>query len=181
MHPARTLLLFAFFVLSHPAQAQTDCNIKINPERIRFNTALDFFIKRLKTDSFRVSEDKRQIPAFLKETIDCYLDTLANPDEEWAATCTHREGLPLHQLLFHAINAQEDVFVIAYWTGGIGTYITVVLMQLSERGIIINGQKNVTEFWSTRGFFKERSITALLPYLVHCKEYESGQNKYFKN
>lgn len=94
MHPTRTLLVIAFFLLSHPAKAQSDCNIKINPERIRFNTALDFFIKRLKTDSFRVSEDKRQIPAFIKETIDCYLDTLANPDEEWAATCTRREGLP---------------------------------------------------------------------------------------
>lgn len=171
----KILITFGIFIFSFwdvKAQRKNDCNITINEERILNNDNLDFFLKKLQRDSFITSIKQEEIPYFIREKLFCLIDTLANPDEEWQSGCmVFDERIPDRHLIFWGINKQEDIFVISYLTGGIGVNTKIMMMRLTDQGIKINKQKNVSDFWVGQTSFKGKTIIEMEEYL--------NKNRYF--
>lgn len=153
-------------------QTKNDCNVSFDESKIFFNSNLDFFLKKLKSDTFKVSYSREKIPDFIKLKFLCLIDTIASANEPWQVTDNiSDENLPRRRLRFSAINKKQDIFVVVYEKGGIGKITNIMMMKLTDNGVQLNGQKNVEDIWVGQGCFTGETITQLLIFLE--------ENKYF--
>ncbi|GAA4458817.1 hypothetical protein GCM10023092_27750 [Rurimicrobium arvi] len=159
--------MFVFIPSECYSQFRKDCNIHFDENKIHYNYNLDFFLNKLKTDSFTLSQDRKQIPSFIKGKLDCLLGDMANKGEDWQQTdVIFDETLPLHLLQFFLINKSNDVFIIVYRNGGIGEYTVILMMHLTDKGVIIDHQKNVDDAWYSDSFFTGTTIQELTEHLT---------------
>jgi len=174
-----TLFFISFYPLLSIAQNDNDCNISINKKSIRFNSNLDVFLKSLGNDSFSVSADRNQIPKYIIGKLYCLIDTLANKDEEWSSGCMQFEGIPKRQLLFHAINMQQNTFVIVYKKGGVGVSTFIIMMKLTNKGVLINEQKNVEDIWiGSNSSFEGKDVLYLASFLEANRYFDQLNTEY---
>lgn len=145
--------------------AHEDCNVSIDENRIKNNLNLDYFLKRIQTDSFSLCTEKQRIPEYIHDKIDCLFGDFANVGEDWNGTCTVTEDLPFKQLQFFAINKQKDIMVLVYRSGTIGVATSIVFMRLASKGISVNSQKQVVDIWGCRSFFHGKTLPELVTYI----------------
>jgi hypothetical protein len=133
-------IIVAFLMCSLVLRAQTNCYYKVDEKRILDNLNLDVFVRKMQTDSFKFSQDKHTIPAYVREQFDCLTrDTLlANPGEEWNSTDVHHivEGQPetTRQLVFYA--ESKEVMIIGYQKGGIVVFPKVLFMRFLDKRLV---------------------------------------------
>lgn len=165
----RIQLLTILFILlvGTSANAQDNCNIPIDTNKILYNTNLDFYVNHLKKDTLDTYFDRNKIPSYISKKLYCLIDTLANPDENWQSTdVVYGElQLPWRRLMFLSVNKREDLFVVVYEKGGIGTSTIIIMMKLTDKGIIIDHQKNVEDIWIGQTFFDGKNIPDLVKFI----------------
>ena len=85
------------------------------------NENLDFFVNKLKSQHFTIHTKKQEIPSFIKEQLPFINNrNIANPKEEFQSTDVVMDtSLPDRQLVF--LCNSEDVYVVTYEKGGIGS------------------------------------------------------------
>lgn len=176
----------SFILLALPystfGQLENDCNILINPNRIYYGYGIDNFIKSLRNDSFDVSGDRNTIPTFISKKLHCLIGDIASLNEDWAAGCTNYQDLPERQIQFHGINHSKNTFILVYKKGGIGVSTIIIMMRLTDKGIIIDEQKNVEDFWCghTLYFEDHMDIKDLPSFLTEHRYFERLNSVDFK-
>ena len=182
----RIIFLFAVIGISTALHAQNDCNIPINEKRILSNQNLDFFLKKLKTDTFTTDTDKRHIPVYIREKLRCLFgnttnpseelnatdEIMANPSEDYNATDVISDvHLPWRQLLFFALNKSKNVFLITYYKGGVGRSTITIMMRLS------NQYKNqVRDIWIGQTLFGGSTLPELIAFIQENRDKKDGVN-----
>lgn len=137
----KRLLLFGL-LLNFKADilAQKNCNFKIDTASILSNQNLDHLLIEFKTNSLRVTNDIKDIPAHVKKQLDCLANdfSIANPGQPYQVTDVVFKKLPWRQLVFLAKN--DNLLVMTYLKGGWGVMRYVLFIKFNETKII--------DFWS---------------------------------
>ena len=105
MTPIKTLIVSFCLVLTLNVSGQNTCGYKLDTAAILSNKNLDDFLAVLQTDSFIVTNDKKDIPRSIKKQLNCMTNgfSIANPGEPYQATdvVTWRiKPRPRRQLVF---------------------------------------------------------------------------------
>ncbi|RTQ44704.1 hypothetical protein EJV47_27310 [Hymenobacter gummosus] len=132
---------FLLISLASNAQKQTKCSYGIDEYVILTDRNLDNFIQKLKTDSFTIHTDKKEIPKPVLRQLICLNDNdkhfIANPDEYYQKTDIKiRRISPTRQLIYLA--KSNDMIVMTYKRGGWGGPNTY-LSYLTKMGLSIYG------------------------------------------
>ena len=150
---------------------QNPCGIQIDTVKILLDENLDSFLTSLKSERFQTFNDKKNIPAIIKEQLDCLTKdqfSLANPKEEYRCCCTSSQKLPKRQLLFFSLSA--NTLLMTYLTGGDGVSTTILLARLQDEKII--------DIWTGYGFPKFRSKRKVIKYINSKRNIELGLHTY---
>jgi hypothetical protein len=127
-------LTFAFIV-----NGQSQCVYKIDTAGILANRNLDTFLSELETDSFTVTNNKKDIPRLIKKQLRCMPDgfSIANPGKRYQATDVvvwRVKPLPRRQLIFLA--KSKDMLIMTYFIGGIGKSGHILLIKFQDKKIL---------------------------------------------
>jgi hypothetical protein len=134
------LYLLLYLLLSNSTvSAQKNCSFSIDTVKILRNQNLAAFIAELRTDSFKITNNKKDIPRFIKKQLKCYAHgfRIANPNQSYNATDVGSGrliDLPRRQLKFLA--KSDDILVMQYNEGGIGVSPHLLLVKFDKRKII---------------------------------------------
>jgi hypothetical protein len=132
------LIIFCIIIIIKSGYGQTNCAYPIDSAKIIQNLNLDDFLHALKSDSFKVTNNKKDIPKFIKKQLDCYTTNnfdIANPDQPYQSTDVIIErGLPRRKLTFLA--KSSNVLVLCYNIGGIGVSSHLILIRFNNHKII---------------------------------------------
>jgi hypothetical protein len=152
------------------AYSQNGCGIQIHEEKILNNENLGFFQKRLINDSFDTYYNKTGIPEYIRAKLYCLVGPMANPGENWQSTDNViDESLPWKRLVFCSLNRQKDIFIVVYEHGGEGKNTKIIMMKLTDKGVIVNHQKNVEDIWIGQTFFNGNTIAELADFIKKNK------------
>jgi hypothetical protein len=159
------LQLFIFWNLLtiQSASGQTNCIFPIDTVRILGNKNLDSFLQDLKTDSFKITNDKKDIPEFIQRQLDCYANgfSIANPDQPYQSTdVIITEGLPWRQLTFLA--KSSTFLIMRYNIGGIGVSSHVVLIRFNK--------DKITDLWKGGWSSEIKNINDVVKYLERYRD-----------
>jgi hypothetical protein len=158
----RILIITLFCSITSYAQ---NCGVTIDSTSIISNKNLDFFIRKLQSDSFIVRRDKNVIPARIRKIFNCLTqDTLiANPNEAWQAgdnIIIGKGAPPRQKLLFFGWSA--NVFFIVYKRGGIATINHVMLFRFDNKKILLGiSDRNISDFWAGTVWDEDSTIKEL--------------------
>ncbi|RYD58356.1 MAG: hypothetical protein EOP56_05410 [Sphingobacteriales bacterium] len=170
-------LLFLLGGITSARGQDRDCNVPINKKRIVTNANLEYFVKRLKEDSYTISRDKHMMPHYIKGTVECLLDTMANPGEAWNSSCAFLPNRPDSELVLFATNTLNDIFLIMYRTGGMWTCEHLMLLKLENKGFKPGKLKAVEDVWIGHGLFKGHSITDIVKFIKKNKGSGKGDEE----
>ena len=144
------------------ANAQTDCPFEVDAKTVLSNKNLRELLEILKTDSFVIRTDKKQIPEIVYKQIKCIMPKedenefrLANPKEHARIGCVQSAGdkAPTRQLLFYA--ESKRMSVLTYISGTIGISTTVILIRYDYKSILTDADnRKIIDFWSGTIFDK---------------------------
>lgn len=150
------IILVLFILHFQRANSQHSC-FSIDTANIISNKSLDRFIAKIQEDKFNITNNKHQIPGFIKDELDRYAYgfEIANPDERWHATDVIIGNYPRRKLMFLA--KSSDLLVFQYKLGGIGTSLHLVLIEF-RKGVI-------TDIWKGAGGDDIKTIPDLIEYL----------------
>jgi hypothetical protein len=127
-----TLLLFVI-----NSFGQKNCEFKIDTAKILANKNLDGFINKLQSDTFKIANNKKDIPSFIKKQLNCYTGkfSIANPDGFYQEfDLIINKSLPRRKITFLA--KSKDMLVLAYLHGGSGVTRHILFIQFKEKKII---------------------------------------------
>jgi hypothetical protein len=103
MKTLKLYFVLFFSIITAISFGQNNCQFRIDSLSIWTNKKLDTFLNTLQIENFKSYSDKKQIPTFLKEELDCWTKgdfSLANPDEEYQCCCTSSKKLPKRKLQY---------------------------------------------------------------------------------
>ena len=150
--------------------AQNNCEFQIDKKRILENINLDSFLTEFKTEQFVVNNDKKSIPKHIKKELDCITleFSIANPNEEYQVGCIVEKDIPKRQLIFLA--KSEDILVMTYATGGIGSSTHFLFIKYNSEKII--------DLWTGvgMGIIKHKSLQEISKYISTQRNREWGLN-----
>lgn len=166
----KNLLNCILFLITLNLFAQKNCEYKIDKNKILQNLNLDSFIQKLKRENFTVYNDKKSIPNNVQKELVCIATefTIANPKENYQSDCNVLEELPKRQLIFLA--KSENILIMTYATGGIGTSTHFLFIQFDSEKII--------DLWSGVGIgiIKHKSIEEIAEFISSQRNKKWGLN-----
>lgn len=142
------LFLAVYFTITNSTSAQKNCDYKIDTAKILGNQNLDNLLLEFQNDSFKITNNKKDIPHFIKKELDCLVNgfSIANPGQKYQATDVVLKKLPWRQLVFLAYN--DRMLVMTYLKGGIGESRHLLMIKFKSKKIIdlwtgfcLNGMK----------------------------------------
>ena len=154
----KVIITITLFIITNFTFGQNNCGITIDTTKIFLDENLDSFIIALKSEHFQTFNDKRNIPASIKEQLDCLTDdkfSLANPKEEYMCCCTSSRKSPRRQLLFFSLS--NNTLLMTYLTGGVGVSTTILLAKIQNNKII--------DIWTGYGFPEFKSKEQVIKYI----------------
>lgn len=124
------VLIFLFFVTIR-GHGQEHCNCVVDTNRILLNTDLDYFLFKLKSETFTAFKQTEYVPKFVMDQLDCVAHgfSLANPNQDYRCCCTSPKKLPKRKLLYLA--RSSDILVMTYLTGGIAVETHLLMIEFS--------------------------------------------------
>jgi len=133
-----TLLIAS--AITNKSFCQKNCSYTIDTAKILANKNLDSFLIKFEKDFFKITNNKNDIPKFIKRDLDCLANdfSLANPGEPFQQTDVIFQKLPWRQLVFLA--KSKDLIVLSYLKGGWGLSQHLVFIKFKNEAII--------DFWS---------------------------------
>ena len=136
-----TAILSLTFSLN--AWGQGNCIFKIDTAKILANRSLTSYLLALQSDTFMVTNNKKDIPRFIKRQLNCLTHgfSMANPDKKYQATDVvgwRIKPLPRRQLVFLA--KSNHILVLTYYIGGIGRSNHLLLIKFKD--------KKILDFWT---------------------------------
>ncbi len=153
--------------------AQKKCDYQIDEKQILENKNLDSFLNEFKSGKFAIYNDKISIPKHIKKVLDCIATefSIANPTEEYRAGCIAEKDIPKRQLIFLA--KSEDVLVMSYATGGIGSSTHFLFIKYDSKKII--------DLWTGvgMGIIKHKSLEELTNFISTHRNRIFGLNTNF--
>lgn len=164
-----TLLILSIILLTTgTASAQRNCSFPIDTARILGNQNLDIFLAALKSDSFSITNNKKDIPRFIKKQLNCYAHgfRIANPDQPYNATDVIIQNLPGRKLTFLA--KSDNILVMRYNIGGIGVSSHLVLIKYNKRKIV--------DLWKGTCWTDLKNIQEVVNYLELKRSGKLGRN-----
>ncbi|MEO6977401.1 MAG: hypothetical protein ABI113_03450 [Mucilaginibacter sp.] len=106
------------------------------------NQNVDGFINDLNTDQqLKTSYTLAGIPTFIKSFLANFSEdgfTIAEPGKDWNCCCDRNGDRPNRELIWHGNDGH--LFIISYFTGGIGKTQHLVLVSFDNKGI--------NDFWA---------------------------------
>ena len=161
-------ILFFLFATGFTVVGQKHCNYMVDTNRILSNSDLDEFLSGLKHGTFITFSQKKNIPKFIMDQLDCLTGSfsLANPDQEYQCCCTSSTKLPKRKLIYVAVS--NDMFVMTYLTGGIGVETHLLLIKFS-------GQK-IEKLWTGFGDDNSKSPGEIFTFIKKHRYKEWGLN-----
>lgn len=110
--------------------------IEIDTNLITNNTNLKSFIKLIKKDNFIIKKDKKYIPKIVNTFFENINEefSIANPNEEYIATCIDDRRLPRRQLIF--IGLSHNLILLNYFTGGRGKHSHILILYHHDNKIV---------------------------------------------
>ena len=166
--------IIAFLILlaaTNYTFGQNSCGIQIDTVKILLDENLDSFVTSLKSEHFQTFNDKKNIPAIIKEQLDCLTKdqfSLANPKEDYRCCCTSSQKLPRRQLLFFSLS--KKTLLMTYLTGGIGVSTTILLARLQDNKII--------DIWTGYGFPEFKSKEEVVRHINKKRKIQLGLHGY---
>ena len=131
---------FLFFTLalliSINVFGQKNCEFKIDTAKILANQNLDNLLSQFQNDTFKITNNKKDIPRFIKKQLNCLTHgfSIANPGQPYQATDVVFKKLPWRQLVF--LDRNNDMLVMTYLKGGIGLSRHVLFIKFKDKKII---------------------------------------------
>jgi len=164
----RFLLLLILFVSTEKLFSQKKCSFQLDTARILKNQDLDKLLSELKIESFKITNNKRDIPRFIKKELNCYVQPfkIANPNHPYNSTDLIIRGLPERQLIFLANSA--SLFVMQYNQGGIALIHHLLVVKHKEGKIL--------ELWKGVCVKDLMTIEDVVKYLELNRNQEWGLN-----
>lgn len=138
--------------------AQVKCPFKVDKDKILADRNLDYFINRIKSDSFEISKNKYRMPSYLREQLACLIgDTLiANPGESWNSSDVYEAGPEVRrQLVFYA--KSKDIVVFVYHIGGIAVTTRMIFMLFWD--------KRLVDLWEGHCDYYVKNLKDILKYI----------------
>jgi hypothetical protein len=162
------LPLLLSLLITKSTLSQKTCDFQIDTTRILANQNLDSLLAELRIDSFKITNNKKDIPKFIKKQLDCYVHgfRIANPDQPYNSTDVIIRNLPGRQLTFLA--KSDDLFVMQYDMGGIVRSSHLLLVKY-------HGSK-IVDLWKGICLQKISSIEDAVGYLELNRKKEWGLN-----
>ena len=145
MTKTKYFIVLIFLTLSFNSFGQNNCGTTVDKNKIFLDENLDAFISNLHSEDFQTFTDKRKLPKFIKQQLNCLTRdnfSIANPNEDYRCCCTSSPKLPKRKLLFFSIS--NDILLMTYLTGGIGVSTTILLLKFKDEKII--------DIWTGYGF-----------------------------
>lgn len=169
MRQLLTLLLLTTFLLTTvTVLSQRKCSFQIDTIKILTNQNLNNLLAELESDSFKITNNKKEIPKFIKKQLDCYVNgfRIANPGQPYNSTCVIERNLPMRQLRFLA--KSDDLLVMQYNIGGFVLSSHLLLVKHREGKII--------DLWKGNCFQEIKTIREAIGYLELNRNKEWGLN-----
>jgi hypothetical protein len=167
-HLVTLLLVLTCLLTADNALSQKKCSFQIDTAKILTNQNLDGFLTELKDDSFKITNNKKDIPKFIKKQLDCYTHgfRIANPDQPYSSSDVIVRNLPRRQLTFFA--KSDDLMVMEYNLGGVGLSSHLLLVKYKDGKII--------DLWKGICLQHIKSIQDAIGYLELNRNKEWGLN-----
>ncbi|MDB5276127.1 MAG: hypothetical protein JWR61_1082 [Ferruginibacter sp.] len=165
-------ILLLFLTLSYNSFGQNNCGVTVDTIKILLDENLDTFLSDLQSESFQSYTDKKKLPAFIKQQLDCLTKdkfSLANPNEDYRCCCTSSGKLPSRKLLF--FSTSKDIFLITYLTGGIGISTSILMFKFQGDRII--------DLWTGYGFPEFKSKDDVIKHIKLKRKKEFGLHSNF--
>ena len=99
------------------------------------------FIQDLQGTPLKLSYKLDNIPGVVKLFLESFSQdkfTIANPGADWNCCCDHNDRRPNRELICQGNNGH--LFMISYFTGGIGTMQNLILVKYNK--------EKITDFWT---------------------------------
>jgi len=154
----KIIITLALLTISNFSFGQNNCGITVDTFKIFLDENLDSFVTALKSEHFQTFRDKKNIPATIKEQLDCLTDdkfSLANPKENYICCCTSSRKLPRRRLLFFSLS--NNTFLMTYLTGGVGVSTTILLAKIQN--------DKISDIWTGYGFPEFKSKEEVIKYI----------------
>jgi len=134
------LFLILAFSISIKVFGQRNCDFKIDTAKVLINQNLDKLLSELQSDTFNTTNNKKDIPRFIKKQLNCLAHgfSIANPGQPYQATDVIFKKLPRRQLVFLA--RSDNMLVMTYLKGGISLSRHVLFIKFKD--------KIITDLWS---------------------------------
>jgi Fe-S cluster assembly iron-binding protein IscA len=165
-------IIIFFLTLPFNSVGQNNCGITVDTSKILLDENLDSFLSYLQTESFQTYSDKKKLPVFIKQQLNCLTKdkfSLANPNEKYRCCCTSSDKLPRRKLLF--FSTSQDVFLITYLTGGIGVSTNILMFKFQGDKII--------DLWTGYGFPEFKSKEEVIKHIKQNRKKEFGLHSNF--
>jgi len=166
------ILIFAFCTtLTLNVSGQRNCAYKIDTASILTNRNLDNFLAALETDSFVVTNNKKDIPRFIKKQLRCMTNgfSIANPGQRFQATEVVEwriKPLPRRQLVFLA--KSHNMLVMTYYKGGFGKSGHVVFIKFQG--------KKISDLWTGNALNGMETMQGIIDNISQNRNKEWGLN-----
>jgi hypothetical protein len=132
------LLLFVLILIgcSKVSKCQKKCQFNIDTVKILNNINLDKLLQEFQSDSFRITNNKKDIPRFIKKQLKCWTNgfAIANPGEPFQASDVILKRQPKRQLVFLAVS--KKMLVMTYLKGGFGLSSRAIFIKFENKKII---------------------------------------------
>ena len=149
---------------------QKNCKYEIDQSKVLENRNLDSFLDKFENEKFVIYNDKKSIPKQVKKGLDCIASkfSIANSKESYQASCIIEENSPKRQLIFLA--KSEDILVMSYATGGIGSSTHFLFIKFDS--------KNIIDLWAGvgMGIIKHKSLEEIVKYISSQRNIKWGLN-----
>lgn len=157
----RHIFLVGLIFFSVIVFGQNKTTFEIDTSRILTNENLDSFLELLRSDTFDISIDTKNIPRQVKKQLNNLTKrfTIANPDKPYQCCCTSPRRLPERQLLFLA--KSQNVLVMTYKTGGIGVSFHILLIKFDKT--------NIVDLWAGYGSPSFKNVNEIVQYIDYSR------------
>jgi len=164
----KNIVIVLFLVLPFLGMGQQGCKFSLDTTSILLNKTLDNFLLKLQSDSFITFNDKKAIPGFVKNQLNCLSGdfSIANPDQQYQAGCVVIKKLPGRKLLYLA--KSNDMLIMTYLTGGWGVSTHILFIKFTCNKII--------DLWTGVCLKDLKSKTDILTYIKEHRNKEWGLN-----
>jgi len=140
---------------------QNKCAFKIDTFKILENKNLPELLNEFETDSFKITNNKKDIPKFLRIELGCLANgfSIANPNQPYQSTDVIERKLADRQLVFFA--KSDRMIVLTYLRGGRGVSRHLLMIKFKD--------DKITDFWTGICLNGMESKEGIIRYLKSTK------------